>query len=165
MMNVPSGTKFVRFMIRTLYVLATLAMMAMMSIIVANIIGRVFFKSPVTGMFEIAGFAGVIVAAVAIGLTEHERRNIAVDFVARRFAPGLRSVVDRFTFFLSLGAVGVLLWAVVKSAIESIMTKEITLVLNIRVFPFRFIWAAGLLFLCGLLLLHLVGASQRRLKK
>ena len=165
MMNVALRMKFVRFIIKTLYVLATLAVMAMMSIIVANIIGRVFFKSPLKGMFEIAGFAGVIVAAVAIGLTERERRNIAVGFVARRFSPGLRSVADRFTFLLSLGAVGFLLWAVVKSALESLTTKEITLVLNIRVFPFRFIWAAGLLFLCGLLLLHLIGASQRRLKK
>ena len=79
MMNVALRLKFFRFMIKTLHVVAALALMAMISIIVANIIGRIFLKLPVTGMFEIAGFAGAIVAAVAVGLAEREHRNIIIN--------------------------------------------------------------------------------------
>jgi TRAP-type C4-dicarboxylate transport system permease small subunit len=146
-------------------VIAFIALMAMMGIVVCNIIGRIFFKAPVMGTLEIAGFAGVIVVAVAIGFAQREHRNIFVDIVVARFPARIRIIVDSFTYLLSLGAVGFLFWAVAESAFESLIQEEITLTLGIKTFPFRFIWAAGLLILCGFLLQHLIQNLSKGLKK
>ena len=163
----PAGlrSKLIRFMARVLQAAAAFAVVAMMAIVVANIIGRIFFRSPITGTMELAGFAGVIVVAVAVGFAERERRNIVVDIVAKHFPPRLRIVTDAVTFFLSLGAVGLLFWAVADSALESLAQKETTLTLSVSLFPFRVVWAGGLLFLWGLLLRHLIQALDRRSKK
>jgi TRAP-type C4-dicarboxylate transport system permease small subunit len=165
MMHVAFRLRLARLILRVFYVIGAIALMAMMGIVVANIIGRIFIRTPITGTLEIAGFAGVIIAAVAVGFAEREHRNIIVDVLARRFPPRVRSIADRFTFLLSLGAVGFLFWAVAESALESFTTGEITLTLGIHIFPFRVAWAAGLLFLFGLLLFHLIEPFMRRVKR
>jgi len=164
-MHVDLRLKLFRVIFVVLHVVAFIALMAMMGIVVCNIIGRIFFKSPVMGTLEIAGFAGIIVVAVAIGLAQREHRNIFVDIVVARFPARIRIIIDSFTYLLSLGAVGFLFWAVAESALESLIQEEITLTLGIKTFPFRFIWAAGLLILCGFLLQHLIQNLHKGLKK
>ncbi|MFC1534302.1 TRAP transporter small permease [Thermodesulfobacteriota bacterium] len=156
-MNDSFSLKFVRFMIKTLHVVAFIALMVMMSIVVANVIGRIFFKSPVMGTLEVAGFAGVIVVAVAIGLAQRENRNVFVDIIISRFSERLRIIADCFTYILSLIAVGFLFWAVTESAIDALTQGEITLTLSLKTYPFRFVWAAGLLLLCCFLIHRIIG--------
>jgi len=117
-MNDSFRLKFVRVAIKILHVVAFIALMCMMAIVVANVIGRIFFKSPVMGTLEIAGFAGVIVVAVAIGLAQYENRNIYVDIIIGRFPERFRVIADSFTYLLSLVAVGFLFWSVAESAIR-----------------------------------------------
>ena len=109
------------------------------------------------GTLEIAGFAGVIVAAVAIGLAQRENRNIFVDIIINRFPERLRLITDCLCYFLSLVAMGFLFWAVFESAVEALNQGEITLTLSTKTYPFRFIWAGGLLILCLFLIQHFIG--------
>ncbi len=149
-------SKIPRHILVFLQVVAGIALLAMLSIVTANIIGRVFFRHPIMGTLELAGFTGVIVASVAVGFAEWERRNIVVDMLITRLPGKVQSLANRFTFFLSLVAIGILLWAVVGSSMESLKKMEETLTLGVYVFPFRFTWAIGLLFLFVLLLVHFI---------
>jgi TRAP-type C4-dicarboxylate transport system permease small subunit len=161
--SVASGLMIV--LTTTLHIAAALALMSMMMVVVANIIGRIFFRSPVAGTLEIAGFAGVVVAAVAVAFAERAHRNVAVDVVVRSLAPRVRKILDTITYLLSLGAIGILLWAASKSAVEWLRTGERTLTLGIRLFPFGFIWAFGLFCLCALLLQHVIQCLMKRVRK
>ena len=155
-MHDPFYLRFVRSVFKVMHAAAFIALMAMMAVVVANIIGRIFFKAPVMGTLEIAGFSGVIFVAVAVGFAQRERRNVYVDIVVKHFPTRVRLLVDSFTYLLGLIGVGFLLWAVTESAFEAMFDGEITLMLSVKTYPFRFIWAAGLLVLCGFLLQHLI---------
>jgi len=157
--------KSIQYIIRMLSVIATLALMAMMGTVVGNVIGRIFFKSPILGTVEIAGLAGVILVAIAVGYAEREHRNVVVTVVASRFPPRTRAIADAFTLFLSLGAVAVLSWAILDSAFHAATTGEFTETLAIKTAPFEFAWAIGALILCGFLLQHMIQALIRGIKK
>ena len=153
--------KFSRVMIRVLLVGGAVALMVMMAIVVGNSLGRTLFKTPIFGAIEIAGLAGVVVVAVAVGFAERERSNVVVDVVAIRFTPRIRAIVDAFTLFLSLGAVAFLLWAVFRDALNSVTRREIALTTGIFTAPFKFTWVIGIIVLCLFLLQHMIEAIRR----
>jgi TRAP-type C4-dicarboxylate transport system permease small subunit len=152
-------------MIRVLLVVGAVALMVMMVIVVGNSLGRAFFKTPIFGAIEIAGLAGVVVVAAAIGFAELEQRHVVVDVVANRFTPRSRMIADAITLFLSLGAVAFMLWAISKDALNSVTTHEITLTTGVFTAPFKFTWAIGVIILCLFLLQHLTEAIRRRGKR
>ena len=163
-MHDPFYLRFVRSVFKVMHAAAFIALMAMMAVVVANIIGRIFLKAPVMGTLEIAGFSGVIFVAVAVGFAQRERRNVYVDIVVKHFPTRVRLLVDSFTYLLGLIGVGFLLWAVTESAFEAMINGEITLMLSVKTYPFRFIWAAGLLVLWGFLLQHFIKFIKECLK-
>jgi TRAP-type C4-dicarboxylate transport system permease small subunit len=158
-------SKFTRVMIRVFLVVGAVALMVMMVIVVGNSLGRAFFKTPIFGAIEIAGLAGVVVVAAAIGFAELEQRHVVVDVVANRFTPRSRMIADAITLFLSLGAVAFMLWAISKDALNSVTTHEITLTTGVFTAPFKFTWAIGVIILCLFLLQHLTEAIRRRGKR
>jgi TRAP-type C4-dicarboxylate transport system permease small subunit len=161
----PLYTKFGQVMLRLLLVVGSVAMMVMMAIVVVNSLGRAFFKRPIFGTIEIAGLAGVVVVAVAVGFAERERRNVVVDVVANRFKPRSRALADAFALFLSLGAVAFLLWAVFNDSLYSLAVREVTLTTGISIAPFKFTWAIGLMILWLFLLQHMIEAIRKGWKR
>jgi len=135
--------------------------MVMMAIVAGNSLGRAFFRRPIFGAIEIAGLAGVIVVAVAVGYAERERRNVVVDVLATRLKPRTRALADAFTHLLSLGAIGFLLWAVLADALKALTIQEATLTTGIRTAPFKFIWAIGIFILGLFLIRHVIEALRK----
>jgi TRAP-type C4-dicarboxylate transport system permease small subunit len=154
-------SKLSHIVIKVLLVVAGVALMGMMVIIVGNSLGRALFKVPIFGTIEIAGLAGVIVVAVAVGFAEREQSNIVVDVVANRFTPRIKALADAFTLLLSVGAVAFLLWAIFKDALHSLTMREITLTTGVLTTPFKFTWAIGAIILCLFLLQHMIEAFRR----
>jgi TRAP-type C4-dicarboxylate transport system permease small subunit len=152
-------------MIKVLLVVGAVALMVMMVIVVGNSVGRAFFRTPILGTIEIAGLAGVIVVAAAVGFTEREQRNVVVDVVANRFKPRMRALADALTLFLSLGAVAFMFWAILKDALNSVTTHEITLTTGVFTAPFKFIWAIGVIILFLFLLQHMIEAVRKKGKR
>jgi TRAP-type C4-dicarboxylate transport system permease small subunit len=150
------GSIFIVCFTIVLHVVAVLALITMMMVVVANIVGRIFFESPVMGTLEIAGFGGVIMATIAVIFSERGYRNIRVDIIVKHLPARPRNILDGITYFLSLCAMGILLWSVTMYSFEWLRTGEATFTLGIRHFPFGFIWAGGLFCLCVLLLKHMI---------
>jgi TRAP-type C4-dicarboxylate transport system permease small subunit len=157
----PPYTRLSHLMIRVLLVVGGVSLMVMMAIVVGNSLGRAFFRMPIYGAIEIAGLAGVIVVAVAVGFAERERRNVVVDVVANRLKPRTRALADAFTLFLSLGAVAFLLWAVLTDALNALTIRETTLTTGVHVAPFKFTWAIGVIILCLFLGQHVIEAVRK----
>lgn len=145
--------------------IGVISLMIMMLIVVGNCLGRALFRTPIFGTIEIAGLAGVFVVAIAIGFTEREQRHVTVDVLANRFKPQLRSIIDSITLLLSLVAVAFLLWAIFKDALNSAITREITLTTGMITSPFKFTWAIGITILWLFLLQHLSKALRKVGKK
>jgi TRAP-type C4-dicarboxylate transport system permease small subunit len=148
-------------MMKVLLVVAGIALMVMMAIVVGNSLGRAFFRTPILGTIEIAGLAGVVVVAIAIGFTERERSHIVVDVVANRFTPRIKALADALTLTLCLGGVAFLLWAIFDDAYNSLILRETTLTTGVLTAPFKFSWAVGVLILFLFLLHHMIGVVKR----
>jgi TRAP-type C4-dicarboxylate transport system permease small subunit len=158
-------SKLSHVIIRVFLVIGAIALMVMMVIVVGNSLGRAFFRTPIWGTIEIAGLAGVIVVAAAVGFAEWEQRNIVVDVVANRFKPLTRTIADTFTLFLSLGAVAFMLWAIFNDALNSLRIREIALTTGVITAPFKFTWAIGIIILCLFLLQHMIETVRKGGKK
>jgi TRAP-type C4-dicarboxylate transport system permease small subunit len=156
-----AGSKLLQGIFNAMHIAAFVALMVMMLTVVANIVGRIFLKTPVVGTLEIAGFCGVIVVAVAVAFAQRERRNIYVDLVVQRFSTRWRAIADSLTYLLSIVAVGILAWAVFDSAVEAYVDEDITLTLSVATYPFRFIWVIGLFILLLFLIRHGIEALRQ----
>jgi TRAP-type C4-dicarboxylate transport system permease small subunit len=159
------GTKFVQYVIRVLLVIAAVALVAMMVIISTNVLGRVFFSSPIFGALEISGLAGIILASVAIPYVEKERRNVHVEILVDKFPPRVKGFSDAFVLLLSLGSVGVLLFAMVKESLRVASFGEETLVLELPTAPFKIIWSIGIFLLCVVLLINVITSIMKGMKR
>jgi TRAP-type C4-dicarboxylate transport system permease small subunit len=157
--------KLSRVIIRVLLVVGAVALMVMTVIVVGNSIGRALFRTPIFGTIEIAGLAGVVVVAGAVGFAEREHRNIVVDTAANRLKPRTRALADAFTLFLSLVAVAFLFWAVFNNALRSLTIREVTLTTGVFIAPFKFTWAIGIIILCLFLLQHMIEAIRKGRKR
>jgi TRAP-type C4-dicarboxylate transport system permease small subunit len=149
-------SKFGRIVSAALCVIGAIPLMIMMIIVTANSLGRALFRTPLSGTIEIAGLAGVIVVAAAVGFTARERGNVAVDILMSRLKPKAKRMFDTVTSILSLGAVVFLLYAVTLDAFKSLKLKEVTMTMNFPTSPFKSAWAAGVLILACYLLVHVI---------
>jgi len=155
-------SKFGRIVSIALCVIGAIPLLIMVVIVTGNSVGRALFRTPITGTIEIAGLAGVIVVAAAVGFTARERANVAVDVLMSRMKPKARRIFDTVTFTLSLGAVVFLLYAVIRNAFTSVRLGEVTMTMNFPTSPFKFAWAAGVFVLACFLVVHLIRAISGR---
>jgi TRAP-type C4-dicarboxylate transport system permease small subunit len=164
-MGVADRSKISLFLVRLCYLTGSLALVTMMMVVVANILGRALFNLPIFGTMEIAGFAGVIVGAVAVSFAERSRSNIAACAVLDTLPGRVKKIVNIFNYFLSTCAVALFFWASARAAVVAMSRGETTFALELQVAPFRLIWAAGILLLCWFLLLHFIEILGWRNKK
>ena len=153
-------SKFGRIVGAALCVIGAIPLMIMITIVTGNSVGRALFRTPITGTIEIAGLAGVIVVAAAVGFTARERANVAVDVLMTRLKPKTKRVFDSVTSALSLGAVLFLLYAVILDAFKSVKLQDVTMTMSIPTSPFKFTWAAGVFILACFLVVHLIRAIR-----
>lgn len=159
------GTKFVQYVVRVLLVISAIALIAMMVIITTNVLGRVFLNSPIFGAIEISGLAGIVLASVAIPYVEKERRNVHVEILVDKFPPRVKGFTDAFVLLLSLGAVAVLSYAMIKESFHAASFGEETLVLELPTTPFKFTWTIGTLLLCVVLLTNVITSFIKGMKR
>ncbi len=160
-----SSPRFGRVVSTVLLIIGAIPLIIMMVTVTANSLGRAIFKTPIAGTIEIAGLAGVIVVAAAIGFTARQQGNVAVDVLMSRLKPRVRAFFDAVTFSLSLAAVSFLLWAVVRDAFKAFKIKQTTLTMGISTGPFKLAWVGGVFVLACFLLVHLVTTIRKRGEK
>jgi TRAP-type C4-dicarboxylate transport system permease small subunit len=85
--------------------LSGVVLILMMLLTVMDVILR-FFKTPITGTYELVAMAGAVVIAFAIPQTSREKGHIAVDIF-----PEGRYVILRNVFFGFTRAMGIVLFA------------------------------------------------------
>lgn len=73
-----------------------------MLVIVANVVSRRVWRSPVPGTVELVEMSGAILLAMAIPYTAHLKGHIMVSVLVERFSPRVRAIVDIAVSTLSL---------------------------------------------------------------
>ncbi len=151
-------TKITAYLNKTLTFLAGLILIFMVLLTCANIAFRIFWV-PVSGTYELMGFAGALLTAFALAYTQINKGHIAVDVLVNVFPQKTRSVLSAINngmcciFFILAG------WQLAIKANTLRTTGEVTETLRIIYYPFTYAVALG----CGVLALILLTDLLRQL--
>ena len=145
-------------------VVAGIAVVVMMLIIACDVTLR-FLKVSFPGSYDIVSLLGVVVAAFALTYTSIQRGHIAVDFIYRRLPERYRPVLDIFNGLLGSAFFGLLAWQCFAYALELKNAGEVSLTIQMPVYPFVAGIGLNCVLLSAYLLVHLLRSIRGVLKR
>ncbi|MDD3619639.1 MAG: TRAP transporter small permease [Desulfobulbaceae bacterium] len=130
--------------------IAAAALILMMLLTTLDVVLRLF-KNSIPGTYEIIGLLGAVVASFALGYTSVEKGHIAVDFLVMRFSPRVQALAGAVNALVAAVLFGLITWQSLLYAVDLMKKGQVTLTVQLPIYPFVFGIAAG----CGLLALVL----------
>jgi len=129
-------------------------MLAMMTLLVMDIVARTM-RTPLQGMAEYSVFVMMIVIYLGLARCEEHKEHVSLEIVLNALPATPRRIMEALSYLLSLGTVGLLLYAVTANAIHSYLRNEsIEGTVEIHIWPVKFIMVIGLLFFLVQILLN-----------
>jgi TRAP-type C4-dicarboxylate transport system permease small subunit len=131
------------------------ALVLMVLVVVANVVGRYLFRKPVLGAVEMVGLLTVVLVFCVLAFTESKRAHIVVDIVVSRLRGRTKAILASVmcflgaVFFIIMGWQG---WDRMLSNLSPFVRT--TGVLSIPFAPFMFIMAFGCVLFGLELLVH-----------
>ena len=117
----------------------------LMCLTVADVTGRYLFNNPVRGTFELSQVGMAAIVFLGLGYTTALGRHIRVELFVNRFPLRMQGIIDSFTSLLVIAVCIGIAWQGTKLAIESIKVAATTDVLNVPIYPFKFLVPLGAL--------------------
>jgi TRAP-type C4-dicarboxylate transport system permease small subunit len=149
---------------RILIAVTVVCLLLMMTVVAVNVLGRFFFRFPLTGTVDTVGLLGALLISLGLVPSQIARRNISIPIVTDSLPQQARKIFDSATLFLSILIVAVFAWTGGHYAWEMLLKHERMTVLWLPVAPFRFIWALACLMLLIVLVTHLVEKLRKEKK-
>jgi TRAP-type C4-dicarboxylate transport system permease small subunit len=141
------------------------ALVLMVLVVVANVVGRYLLRKPVLGAVEMVGLLTVITVFCVLAFTEAKGAHIVVDILVSRLHGRTKAILASImsllgsVFFITMGWQG---WDLMLSNLSPFVRT--TGVLSIPFAPFMFIMAFGCVFFGLELLIHIFSnpASEKK---
>lgn len=157
--------RIIEFITRWLNWLAAIAVIVVMLIVCANVIGRGFFAKPVKGTVEIVGLLGGVIIAWAISYTQIIKGHIRIDLLMERFPSRFQHIVDSVMYLMTFLLFCIISWQTIVFARAKSETGELSEVLKMPITPFAYVVAIGCIALTMVLLLDLVKSIIKAVKR
>jgi len=122
----------------------------MMMLTTADVILRIF-RCPIPGTYETVGLLGAVVISFSLAYTSVERGHIAVEFLVQKLSKRAQIFISAINEFLCFLFFGLLTWQSISLAFDLKQSGEVSLTLQMPIYPYVFGIAVG----CGLLFLVL----------
>jgi TRAP-type C4-dicarboxylate transport system permease small subunit len=130
-------------------------LVAMILLTSLNIFLRLVWM-PVKGTFELMGFFGAIVTALALGYTQIKRGHIGIDILVNKFSAKAQRILNGANYFICMIFFSLAGWQVAKWGTTLWQTGEITETLRIIFYPFTYGVALGCIILSFVLFVDLL---------
>lgn len=141
-------------------ILACAAVIAMMILSTADVLLRLFAK-PIPGTYEMVGFLGTIVVSFALAFTSMEKGHIAVEILVEKLPQRAQFAIESGTNFVGFLLFGLIAYQAFIYALDIRKSGEVSLTLQMPIYPFLLAMAAGCGLLCLLLLSDFIKSLQR----
>ena len=115
---------------------AGVALVLMLLIIVADIIGAKLFRWPVAGAVDIVGLLSVVVITFAIAQTQVVHGHIEVEFFVMRIPEKARNVIAGIIYSLGMLLFVLLSWQSYDFGHKLQVSGEVSMTLGIPLYPF-----------------------------
>lgn len=155
--------KYIRSIANKLNWIAAIAVVLMMLLTSADVILRLAIE-PIPGVYEIVGLLGCVVISFSMGYTSTEKGHIAVEFLVQKMPESVQDIVNALNNVLAILIFGLITWQSILYATNLKHSGEVSLTLQMPIFPFVYGISIG----CGLLCLVLAAdfcQSMRRIMK
>ncbi|TFG93301.1 MAG: TRAP transporter small permease [Syntrophobacterales bacterium] len=140
--------------------LAAVAVLIMMLITCADVVLR-FFRHPIPGTYEIVGLMGAVGVSFALAHTTVKKGHIMVEFLTRRMPEKVQFFVAAGGEMISAVLFGILALQSTIYALDLKRTGEVSLTIEVPIYPFVFSIAIGCLLVCLVLLTDLYKSLKR----
>jgi len=140
--------------------LSAAAVVFIMLLTCADVVLR-FFGRPVPGAYELVGYSGAVIVALALARTSVERGHIAVELLVDRLPGRPRSLVEAVGSLAGAVLFGLLTWQSRVYASDLMESGDVSLTLGMPTWPFVYAVGAGTALLTAVLLLD----ALRHLKR
>ncbi|MDD5703342.1 MAG: TRAP transporter small permease [Dehalococcoidales bacterium] len=146
-------SKLGKWINNVIFFITSITLLSMMAVVVANVIGRGIFSSPIWGAVEVIGLVGIIMVSFALGYTEREQGHITVSIFVRWLSKRVQYILSLFALILGMGMLVFLIWGGIVQAWEAATRSgSYTVDLHINYIPFKIIWVVGCLIFFGFIL-------------
>jgi TRAP-type C4-dicarboxylate transport system permease small subunit len=142
--------------IRILNSLAVAVILAMVLLLVADVISRRIFNSPLSWGFEMVKVMLAVVVSFTIVYCTTRGGHISIDLVTSRFSPKAQRILDIIIYLFGMSLFIFMAWGLSVHALHLWDAHRITGVLPVPIFYFVFALALGSLLLALVLLVHLI---------
>ncbi|MDD5702813.1 MAG: TRAP transporter small permease [Dehalococcoidales bacterium] len=130
--------RYVNNLSRWLSWIAGIALISMLVLTVADIIGIKIFASPVPGAIEVVAFMAVVVIGFAIAYTQAQHGHIAVDFIVMKLPPRANAIINPLMLILAMALFVFLAWRTLDYGQNLMATGEVSMTQRIPFYPFIF---------------------------
>ena len=128
---------------RVFKLLGAAALMGMMLLTVADVVGR-FFKAPIFGSVEVVGFLAAILVAAALPYTYRADGHVGVEILVRLLPKQKQLWITILTRTLSLILFSLITWQMFLYAKDIHETGEVSMNLEFPVYYIVYLLSAGL---------------------
>jgi TRAP-type transport system small permease protein len=146
------------------YIGSGVVALAMFSI-VADVTGRRFFNTPVTGTLEMNEFMLVIITFCTITYCQFLKGHVTIDLFVERLPKKTQVILDSIIYVFYLIVAALLSWQLYGYALTAITQHTTSGTLLIPIFPFGFIAAVACTLLFLVVLLHLLTYISKAVEK
>jgi TRAP-type C4-dicarboxylate transport system permease small subunit len=146
-------------------VVAGIALVGMLAVSIADVLGNKIFRRPIQGASEYLSFLALITIVFALSFSMIEKAHVQVDVFTNKLPHRLRAFIEAFVAFLSLGLFVLLTWFSVQYGIQLQKSHELSMTQRIPVFPFAHAVAFACLPACLYLLLEFLRWAKKVVSK
>ena len=127
-------------------ILACICIFANMMVVVAHVVGRVFFKSPIFGLVDIVGFAFGLSCVFAFCVTEKNNGHVKLDFLMEKLPPAGKKILHTILSVLYLATIAIIAFQFYRYTASTFNNKTVTWIVRLPYYPVVFLTAVGFTF-------------------
>jgi TRAP-type C4-dicarboxylate transport system permease small subunit len=127
---------------RILIVVAGVVLAMMIFLTCANVFIRTVWV-PIKGTYELMGYFGAVITALALGYTQVRQGHIAVDILVVRFSKRTQRILNAVNNLICMVFFALVAWRIAQYATTLWRTGEVTETLRIVYYPFTYSVSLG----------------------
>ncbi|MFC1883256.1 TRAP transporter small permease [Thermodesulfobacteriota bacterium] len=124
------------------------SLFAMTVLTTADVVGRYFFNSPITGALEVTEFMVLILIFSFLAYTQSQKTHVSVDLLVAIFPEKIKKYIKIFNHLVCLGLMSLITWMGYQRALELLEHGEASPNLGVSHYPFVFFLVFGCLVMC-----------------
>jgi len=122
---------------------AGVVLVLLMLLTTADVAGRYFFDSPISGVFDLTHFAVAVMVYLGLAYCGLRGANVAIELLYDRLPAAMRGPLNRLTNLAGCVLFGVICWRTAVQALEVREMGEASQMMEIPLFPLYCVVAFG----------------------